>query len=218
MSGEWADLDRAAARRTRLAVLVGVLVATAFIAWVRLHRPSPAVPAAAVEQIAATGPSAPVELPATVIQSGPQPSAGVSGSTRPNRATQVGIYECERDGQRIVSDRPCAPDAEQRTLTVSQPDPRDSLAAQQRARATLMSVAPGRPAAPSASAPAAPGADDSAFAREARCVAIDRAIEQINARMRMGGYGTEEGNRLRGRWHELKNEWYELKCRKTGVE
>lgn len=212
MKHEWADLDRESARRTRIAVLVGVLAATAFFAWIRLHNPTPSEPALAAE------PYSPVELPATVIESEPLPSAGVSGSTRPGRATQVGIYECVRDGQRIVSDRPCAPDAEQRTLTVSQPDPREAIASQQRSRSTLMSVAPGLASDLPPTAPSTAAVEGSAFAWQARCASIDREIESINARMRQGGYGTEEGNRLRVRWHELKNEWYDLKCRKTGVD
>ena len=196
----------------RVAVLVGVLVATAFFAWIRLHAP-------AVEPEAAVAAPERVELPPTVVEAAPEPSAGVSGSTVAERETQVGIYECTKDGQRVVSDRPCGPDAEQRTLSVSQPDPRDAIVAQQRARATLMTAAPAQSAGAAGSAtPAAPAVADAEFAREARCAAIDRAIEGINARMRQGGYGTEEGNWLRGQWHKLKDEWYDLKCRKTGVE
>ena len=211
MRDEWAGLEREASRRTRLMVLVAVLAATAFFGWVRLYAPE------AESETAAAAPE-PVELPSTVVEVPPEPVAGVSGSTAPGRETQVGIYECTQGGQRVLSDRPCGPDAEVRTLTVSQPDPRDAYAAQQRSRAVPSTVTRDRSADSPDPAAVSPAPEDAEFAREARCTAIDRAIEGINARMRQGGYGTDEGNRLRGRWHKLKDEWYELKCRKTGVD
>ena len=198
----------------RIAVLVGVLATAGFFAWIRLQGPE----AGSQPATAAIAPQ-PQELAPTVVEAAPEPAAGVSASTAPGRERQVGIYECTRDGQRVVSDRPCGPDAEQRTLSVSQPDPAEAVAAQQRARATLMTAAPAQSAGAAGSAtPAAPVAADAGFAQEARCAAIDRAIEGINARMRQGGYGTEEGNWLRGQWHKLKDEWYDLKCRKSGVD
>ena len=47
-------------------------------------------------------------------------------STGAGRQTYVGVYECVVNGQRVVSDQPCGPDAKERTLVVDQPDPAEA--------------------------------------------------------------------------------------------
>lgn len=207
MRGRWADLEQESSQRTRKAVLLGALVAVGVLAVLRLNTPAPNE----VKPTAATAAVDPEVLPSTVIESAPEPSVGVSGAVAAGRATQVGVYECVQNGQRVASDRPCGADAEQHTLTVSQPDPRDAIAAQQRNRQAPAMSAP-RYTSPRSSAGQMSTTVNASSADTSRCAAIDREIDAINARMRQGGYGTAEGNWLRGRWHQLKNERYQLRC------
>jgi hypothetical protein len=122
------------------------------------------------------------------------------------RESHVGVYECVVSGQRVVSDRPCGAGAQARTLIVDQPDPREAArlrqwkAPQQSARAyATPAVSGGTPAVATKSA----NAD--------ACAAVDQAIEALNACMRQA-YSSSEGERLRERWHALKERRYSLKC------
>jgi hypothetical protein len=127
------------------------------------------------------------------------------------RESYVGVYECTVNGQRVVSDRPCGSGAQARTLVVEQPNPRDAAIAQQRLWPAQQQPAAGR----SDSAPAPrvdSGTSTGAVGLETQCRLIDQEIDDINARMRRGGYGTEEGNWLRARWHAAKNRRFELGC------
>jgi hypothetical protein len=122
------------------------------------------------------------------------------------------VYECVVDGQRMISDRPCGPEAQRRTLVVDQPDPRDVALQRQRLWQARQQAARNRSATtsvqgggntPSIASPASPN--------EAACRAVDQAIDNLNARMRQG-YTSQEGEYLRQRWHELKEQRYELGC------
>ena len=55
------------------------------------------------------------------------------------------------------------------------------------------------------------GVRESCESNEAACRAVDQAIDNLNARMRQG-YTSQEGESLRQRWHELKEQRYELGC------
>jgi hypothetical protein len=115
------------------------------------------------------------------------------------------------NGHRIVSDRPCAADAKPRTLVVDQPDPRevDRLRQQQ---TPVQRPAPRSYTSQSGSGGEGPTISGSAEASNARaCAAVDRAIDNINSRMR-AGYGHDEGEWLRAEWHRLKRARYRLGC------
>ena len=208
MQGEWRALER---RREAADAWPGRLVAIfvaamlGVVGW-KQFASEPATPPVPVLEAAVAEPGA-IELPTVVeppvrLYQGPPPS--LTG-----RESFVGVYECVVNGQRVVSDRPCAPDAQPRTLVIDQPDPREVAVQRQRqwqaqqpsARASSGStVTGGRAMSGSASA-----------SNAARCEAVDRAIDDLNARMRQR-YGAAEGERLRARWHELKRERYDLKC------
>jgi hypothetical protein len=123
----------------------------------------------------------------------------------------VGIYECVVDGHRIVSDRPCAADAKSRTLVVDQPDPHEVARLRQQQTQAQRPASRGY-ASQSDYAGEGPTISGSAEPSNARaCAAVDRAIGNINSRMR-AGYGPEEGEWLRAEWHRLKRERYSLGC------
>lgn len=212
MGSEWDELEqrnrRVQATPQRVFVL-GAVVAAAFFGWARFssegHEPanSPNVLDASVVELPGLATPQPTEPQASHYQ-GPPPA-------RTGRESYVGIYECVVDGHRIVSDRPCATDAKTRTLVVDQPDPREV------ARLRQQQTQAQRPASrvytsQSDYAGEGPTISGSAEPSNARaCAAVDRAIDNINSRMR-AGYGPEEGEWLRAEWHRLKRERYSLKC------
>jgi hypothetical protein len=120
------------------------------------------------------------------------------------------VYECEVNGQRVVSDRPCAPDAQARTLVIDQPDPREVARQRQMTQSAQRSGSTFY-ANPSGRSSTSRSGSSSTASNEAACEAVDRAIDNLNARMRQR-YGAAEGERLRAQWHDLKQRRYELEC------
>lgn len=214
MSLEWDELERrnrAAGEGSRRIFGLGLAAAVAFLGWThffgdRQETVAPVEPAQAAAVVdTPVVEASPPRVPLEPLYQGPPPreSAG--------RASYVGVYECTVNGQRVVSDRPCGSGAQARTLVVDQPDPRDvaqqrhrQLQAQQQAARsrTLPSYSSG--SAPSTAAPVE-------RSNAAACAAVDRAIDDLNARMRQR-YGAAEGEYLRKRWHELKDQRYRLGC------
>jgi hypothetical protein len=126
MGLEWEELERrnrrAQAGSQRIFAL-GAAVAIGFFAWAHFVGeklepiPSTAVIESSVTEVPAVGAPRVVEAPVSLYQGPPR--------TTPGRERYVGVYECVVNGQRVVSDRPCAADAQTRTLVVEQPDPRE---------------------------------------------------------------------------------------------
>jgi hypothetical protein len=211
MRGDWEELERrqgASLEGPGKFVALGVMAIVAFLAWTQFfgkprepESPTPVLEASMVPSPVIEPPQV-IEAPASHYQ-GPPPS--LTG-----RESYVGVYECIVNGQRVVSDRPCAPDAQTRTLVVDQPDPREV------ARQRQMTQSAGRSgssyyANPSGGSSTARSGSAVTASNEAACEAVDRAIDQLNARMRQR-YGAAEGERLRAQWHDLKQQRYDLKC------
>ena len=211
MREEWEELERrqgASLEGPGKFVALGVVATLAFLAWTQFFgkerdtvTPAPAIEAAVV-------PSPVIELPRVIEGSAPDgrdPSAARTGGE-----SYVGVYECTINGQRVVSDKPCGDDAQARTLVIDQPDPREV------ARQRQMTQSAGRSgssyyASPSGGSSTSRSSSNATASNEAACEAVDRAIENLNARMRQR-YGAAEGERLRAQWHDLKQQRYELKC------
>jgi hypothetical protein len=209
---EWDELELRN-RRTQEApqqfLALGVAVALAFFGWTCFlsEKRNPANSAEAFEAEILEMPTIKsgkaIEREASNYQ-GPPPA-------RTGRESYVGIYECVVDGQRVVSDRPCAADAKSRTLVVDQPDPREVARLRQQQTQAERPVARVY-ASHSGTAGEGPTISGPAEPSNARaCAAVDRAIDNINSRMR-AGYGREEGEWLRAEWHRLKRERYSLGC------
>ncbi len=212
MGLEWDELERRN-RRTQEApqrvVALGAAVAVAFFGWTYFFSEArePANPPEGLE-------AGIVEMPVSVVPPAAEPQAfRYEGPppARTGRESYVGIYECEVNGQRVVSDRPCAADAKPRTLVVDQPDPREVARLRQQ-QAQVQRPASRGYTSQSGSTGEGPTVSGSAEPSNARaCAAVDRRIDDINSRMR-AGYGPEEGERLRAEWHRLKRARYSLRC------
>jgi len=209
---EWDELEQRSRRvqETPQRVLaLGVAVAVAFFGWTYFfsERRAPANPPDALE-------AAILEMPTVKAGKATEPEAShYQGppAARTRRESYVGVYECVVDGQRVVSDRPCAADAKSRTLVVDQPDPSEVARLRQHRAQVQRPASPGYTSQSvyAGEGPTIPGSGEPSNARA--CAAVDRAIDNINSRMR-AGYGPEEGEWLRAEWHRLKRERYSLKC------
>jgi hypothetical protein len=211
MRGDWEELERrqgASLEGPGKFVAFGVMATVAFLAWTQFFG-KPREPESPTAVLDASMVPSPVIEPPQVVEApashyqGPPPS--LTG-----RESYVGVYECVVNGQRVVSDRPCAPDAQTRTLVIDQPDPREV------ARQRQMTQSAGRSgssyyANPSGESSAVRSGSAVTVSNEAACEAVDRAIDNLNARMRQR-YGAAEGERLRAQWHDLKQQRYDLKC------
>jgi hypothetical protein len=119
------------------------------------------------------------------------PSSAPSGSGLPIIAT---VYECNGTAGRVLSDKPCADDAQVREV-----------------------LAPNSmPTVPVTHSGTTPGRTDQRREPTNRisvaCSKIDSEIDRINARMREK-YSTREGERFRDRLRELSEERWDAKCR-----
>ena len=211
MRGDWEELERrqgASLEGPGKFVALGVMAMVAFLAWTQFfgkpREPESTTPVLEASMVPSPviEPPQVIEAPATHYQ---RPPPSLTG-----RESYVGVYECVVNGQRVVSDRPCAPDAQTRTLVIDQPDPREV------ARQRQMTQSAERPGStyytsPSGGSSTARSGSASTASTEVACEAVDRAIDNLNARMRQR-YGAAEGERLRAQWHELKQQRYDLKC------
>ena len=215
MRGEWRELERrreAADAWPGRVVAVFVLAMLGVVGWKRFASEDARATTTAPELEAAITAPPTVERP-PVVES-PVPLYQERPPTRSGRESYVGVYECTVNGQRVVSDKPCGGDARARTLVIDQPDPREV------ARQRQMTQSAGRSGSRYYASPPGGSSTSSSMARagstatasnEAACEAVDRAIENVNARMRQR-YGAAEGERLRAQWHAIKQQRYDLKC------
>ena len=207
MREEWQEIEeqrQRSADSSKWIFGLGAAVALGFVAWTQLfgERRDPATTGAALEATVIESPV--IEVPR--VLEGSSPTIQRSEPARTGRESYVGVYECTVNGQRVVSDRPCAPDAQARTLVIDQPHPQDVARTRQQ---TVSASQPSR--AGSAAAGGGATAVSAESSNAAACEAIDRAIDNLNARMRQR-YGAAEGERLRAQWHDLKQQRYDLRC------
>ena len=125
MREEWEEIEKRRQRSadsSRWIFGLGALVALAFVGWTQLfgERRDPATVGPAVEDTVIESPV--IEVPR--VLEGSAPTIARPDPARTGRESYVGVYECTLNGQRVVSDRPCAQDAQARTLVIDQPHPR----------------------------------------------------------------------------------------------
>lgn len=111
------------------------------------------------------------------------------------------VFECSHNGQRVLSDQPCGPGAKVRSI--QEPN---RMVAQDTRNLYERRTSPAYQPRPSSSS--RPMRSDAATA--ARCAAIEREIDQINASLRTG-YKRAEYRRQRLR--DLSAEKWDIKCR-----
>jgi hypothetical protein len=174
--------------RDRWDVLLGVLVATMAIGGLYLLSRDP--PQEEHSQAAVTTATAHsdsrIEASQASAQSAVEPTIG-------------SVYECNRSGQKILSDRPCGPDASVRQI--AEPNRMDAQDTSQLYR-PVYGISGRRSGSGSAS-----GSSDVS----ARCDSIQQRIEAINARMRHR-YTSQQGQRFREELRDLSRERYEARC------
>jgi len=143
-------------------------------------------------------PSAAAEAPQQRSPVSPGPTGPPSATNAPNN-TIATVYECDSAGQRTFSDRRCAPNARERAIEApSRMDPVDSGTSAD-------------PVAVEYQQPQVSG-DEAVVDNASQCAQIQSDIDAIDARMRQG-YGSAEGEYLRGRRRDLRDRYYELRCR-----
>lgn len=214
MRGDWEELERrqgASLEGPGKFVALGVVAMLLFLAWTQFsgRRDDTARPASEPAALEASMVPSPIIEPPQVIEA---PAAHYQGPppSLTGRESYVGVYECTNNGQRVVSDKPCGEDAQARTLVIDQPDLRET------ARQRQITQSAGRSGSnhytsPSSGSSTSRSGSTATASNEAACEAVDRAIENLNARMRQR-YGAAEGERLRAQWHDLKRQRYDLKC------
>lgn len=112
------------------------------------------------------------------------------------------IYVCQQSGIPVYADRPCGDAAEPRTLTVAPPP----------------TGGPPLTSAPRPQASTRPleirGDDGDSRERRAgaRCLSLQREVDQLNDRMRTG-YSAREAARLWQRWRDAKERLRAAHCR-----
>ena len=223
MSGAWREFEETRRSSTGALVAVGAVAALAFVAFVHFygdqHRPAapPPVEGGAStpgQEAVGSGPKIEIESVTEIAPPVPAERAAADGA----RQSAVSVYECIVNGQRVLSDQPCGPEARARTVVIDQPDPQEVLRQQQRTWAAQQGAGPRadgsveraatvRSAVPSSMAQATP----QALPNQGACAAIDQAIANLNSRMR-AGYTSQEGEWLRAEWHELQKRREALDC------
>lgn len=114
------------------------------------------------------------------------------------------VYQCIRDGQRILSDQVCGADAQARDVEVAN-------------RMQPTEIPHGKTDSKSDSAPVrkrvrvADAGDDA----RARCVKLARDKRSIDERMRTG-YSGAQGERMRERLRKINDEYFERRCSRFG--
>ena len=211
MSSPWAEIEAARRRRERLTVLLGLLVAVGALAGLRYfaERESPTEAPAAASGPLTQPPGVAYRLEETVPVGDAQPPDVVVPADDVGPGA-VGVYECTVNGQRVLSDQPCGPDARVRVLEVDRPDPREVARLQQQTWAAQSGATPAASVPMPQSSRRSGGAETMA-ANDGICRAIDQAIANLNARMRQG-YTSQEGERLRAEWHRLQEQRADYDC------
>jgi len=172
--------------------IVTVLIVTCFV-WIDGQSDAPgqaaklAAPPRSVRQLAESA--------------SPSPSSPliVSTSAAPQGSSIAEVYECEKDGQRILSDQPCGPSAD--VVKVMAPN-----------RMNAQDTSSLYRDLPSGRSYATPRPRRASYDDESRiCQSIDAQINAINTRMRQA-YTSWEGEQLRRRLRQLSDERYDARC------
>jgi hypothetical protein len=215
VSGAWREFEETRRSSTGALIALGAVAALAFVAFVHFygdeHRPAspPAVEGGAStsgQEAVGSGPKVEIESVTEIAPPVPAERAAADGA----RQSAVSVYECIVNGQRVLSDQPCGPEARARTVVIDQPDPQEVLRQQQRTWAAQSGTTPAAPVPAPQSSRRSGGAEAMA-ANEQACRWVDEAIANLNARMRQG-YTSQEGEYYRKRWHELQKERARLDC------
>ena len=217
MSGAWKEFEEESRSASRRVLVLGAVLAVVVLAALRFFGGDE-------DQLPAGNPAGPVTVDVTPAPTfrlesvkelppspGVQSAAGLAG--RGGSQTVVGVYECVVKGQRVLSDRPCGPQAQARTVTVDQPDARDVALAQRRTLAAQAGSAAGTYRSASTASAGSSAAASSEAANSSACAAVDREIAALNVRMRQG-YTSQEGEWLRTEWHALQDRRAALNCGK----
>jgi hypothetical protein len=210
MREPWTEIEEAARRRERLTLLAGGLLALVLLAGFRYFGDRSG---ATEDQVAEPKIEVPQVIPSTMgeirVPAVAEAPAGAASSSS-GRASSVGVYECEVNGQRVVSDRPCGPQAQARTIVIDQPDPREVARQQQRTFAAQAGASP-TIEAPARRSVQTTGTTGTVLSNEGACRAIDDAIANLNARMRQG-YTSAQGEWYRTEWHRLQKAREDYDC------
>lgn len=111
------------------------------------------------------------------------------------------VYECRDGATRVLSDRPCGPDASSRAL-----DP------QRLNRYTPMPVPNSAPSSTVAVRPVLPGRTP--VPRQRSCEDLQLEIDRIDSRMRLG-YTGKVGEKLRAQRRRLTDQYATRRCNTT---
>ena len=177
--------------RDRWDVLLGVVVVAIVVVGV-FTIGSPQSQQVRTEPAAATAPTAPAAAK-------PRVDMGHAWVRRVSDPSIAVAYECTRDGQRILSDRPCGADALIRRI--AEPNRMDA----QDTRALYSPVYVG------SQRRSETWSDGQGASTSAVCDSIEAQIDSINARMRHA-YTSWDGERFRERLRDLSRQRYEAKC------
>lgn len=209
MSGAWQEYERSRERSSRAGAWFAVAGIAAFAVLVFQHffvRDAGNSDAVATVESGEATRSELVDFPGMSSVENPSSAVTVAPSQRTygrDGTAYVGIYECTVNGQRVVSDRPCGAGATARVIEVAP------------ARAPPSSPVPQyRPTPPSvgkSTARSDSGSANASFDNTSACAAVDRAIDDLNSRMRQP-YTSQEGEWLRAEWHRLKQRRHDLRC------
>jgi hypothetical protein len=166
-------------RNFGLALGITALVIGGFVVYSRWYAPD-------------STPAATTDRPPQRVAEISSPSSVPGGSGIPVIAT---VYECNGTAGRVLTDKPCADDAQVRDV-----------------------LAPNSmPAVPVTRSTPTPGRSDQnrepANGNRVACWQIDSEIDRINDRMREE-YSAREGERLRARLRELSEKRWDAECRK----
>jgi hypothetical protein len=191
---------------SRRLLILGAVVAGAFFAGTHFFgkpREEPA-PVGALEAMIVPVPA--IEVPQVIEPTRPTNRAPASA---PGRQTYVGVYECTVNGQRFVSDEPCGPDAQARTLVVDQPDPVEAARQRQQTRAAQQRATSSSTSVPSSGG--VPSTRNTVSSDQAACESVERQIAYVDAQMREG-YRSQAGETYREQLRVLKERRHDLRC------
>ena len=118
---------------------------------------------------------------------------------RSSPSTIARVFECERDGQRVLSDRPCGEDATVRKVTAPNRMQRQDTSILYEPLPRSIQVQKQRAA----------GQRPNVHTNRRQCDEIDEAKKRINAQMRRG---YSNGEHYRERLRQLSAERWELGC------
>jgi hypothetical protein len=147
MGGAWQEFEERSTNRTASMLAVGAVVAFAVLAALRYFGAESEQPVEAVSEPVLLTPTPEVAYDIDQLTTPEEAPPPLVAAQRPQAGSQsyVGVYDCIVNEQRVVTDHPCDADAQARTVTVDQPDPRDVARQQQRTWAALDCGGDGRP-------------------------------------------------------------------------